>query len=162
MSGQDWLGGDVTISAIECWRLSQKGVFAYATTIPNGPGPTPHISQQYLGIDDAVARLTLVFRFAAKLSEKAFDPNDGTVEITIRWTGIFGLPLYLDTGFLRGSYQSNAPELENTWRCPGEALRADPEKFARTAALWFFERFNWQYVSEELVAQFQKGILPYI
>jgi hypothetical protein len=159
--GQEWFGGDVKHSPVESWRLSQKGLFAYATTIPNAAGAS-QISQPRLSIDVAVAMMTLVFRFAAKLSDKVFDPNDGTVETTIRWTNILGRPLHLDRGSLRRSYSSNVPELENTWRCPREVLRTEPDRLAREATLWFFERFNWQYLSEEMVTDFQKRILPYI
>jgi hypothetical protein len=161
-SGPDWAGGIIKTAPVQCWRLSQKGVFAYMTAIPEASGAPPHDSQAYLGVDEVIAQLTMVFRFAAKLAQAAFDPGDGAVEVAIRLTGIANRPLFLDRGILRGTYQSNVPELENTWHCQRAALEATPEQLAVNAALWFFERFNWEYVSEEMVRQFQARILRYI
>jgi hypothetical protein len=161
-SGPDWAGGIIKTAPVQCWRLSQKGMFAYITAIPEASGVPPHMSQSYLGVDEVIAQLTMVFRFAAKLAQAAFDPGDGTVDVGIRLTGIANRPLYLDRGILRGTYQSSVPELENTWHCQRVALQTTPEQIAVKAAVWFFERFNWEYVSEEQITQFQARILRYI
>src|SRR5262249_38325477 len=66
-TGQDWLGGRMNNNGLECWRLSQRAVFAMLLSAQEGIGPLTE--QPSISVDDMLLRLTQAFRFAAKLTE---------------------------------------------------------------------------------------------
>jgi hypothetical protein len=121
--------------------------------------PTGFVPQQFLDIDVGVRTLTHVFRFAAALADKAFDPGDGTVEVAIRVTGTRDRVLITWDNLwrLRECRRATAPNLEYTWHCPSQELRSAPDGFAIKAAVWLFERFNWHDVSADVLTQLQKA-----
>jgi hypothetical protein len=175
-SGQNWVGAIRTYQLdVESWRFSQKGLFVHMFPIwddveqvrtqpQSWPWDLPKgfVPQHFLDIDVAIRTLTHIFRFAASLAERAFDPGDGTVEITISLTGARDrvLTTWDDIRRLRECYRATEPTLEHTWRCPRDDLRRVPDDFARTAALWFFERFGWHEVSAEVLSRIQSRLFP--
>jgi hypothetical protein len=172
--GQDWVGiTKVRDFDVECWRFSEKGLFAHMFPIwddvkmidqkpdlshwdiPNRVPP-----QHFFDIDVSIRTLTHVFRFAAKLAEHAFDPADGAVDVSVRLNGTRdrALMTWEDIGRLRNCYKAAEAALENRWHCPRAQLFADPDAFAITAASWFFERFGWHAELEGLLAKLQRRI----
>jgi hypothetical protein len=158
---------------VETWRLSQKGLFVHMFPVwddvkqtgalpQSWPWDLPKgfVPQHFLDIDVAIRTFTHIFRFAASLAEKAFDPGDGTVEVTISLTATRDrvLMTWNDPQRLMDCYRATEPALEHTWRCPRDDLRREPDDFARTAAVWFFERFGWHEVSAEVLLRLQSRL----
>jgi len=172
-NGQDWVGATrIYKFEVESWRLSQKGLFAHMFPIWDDVNmqdkepdywpwnlPKSFVSQHFLDIDVAIRTFTHIFRFATALADKAFDPGDGTVEVTVRVTGTRDRVLITwdDLWRLRECCRATTPNLENTWRCPRGELRRDPDGFAVKAAVWLFGRFNWHDVSPELLTRIQQA-----
>jgi hypothetical protein len=172
--GQDWAGiTKVRDLEVESWRLAQKGIFAHMFPIwddvekldekPDLSGwdlPSGVVPQHFLDIDVAIRTFTHVFRFAAKLAERAFDPGDGTVQVSVRLNGTRDRAMirWGEHRSLERCYQAAEPALANAWFCPRAELLAGPDAFARTAAAWFFERFGWHDESGEVVARVQNRI----
>jgi hypothetical protein len=99
-TGPDWVGGKLKVCGFECWRFSQRGLFATILTTHDElilPSTQPCISVDYM-----LFRLTQMFRFAARFGVKA--TNDGMGEIGVRLAGIKNRPLSLEAGFVRGQY----------------------------------------------------------
>jgi hypothetical protein len=173
-TGQDWVGlTRVRDFDVESWRLSQKGVFAHMFPIWDDVemmDNKPDLSrwdlrkrvppQHFLDIDVAIRTITHIFRFAAKLAERAFDPGDGAVDVSVRLNGTRDRALMTWTDIHRflDCYTAAELALENAWHCPRAQLLADPDAFALTAAGWFFERFGWHEESEGLLPKVQKRI----
>jgi len=176
-SGHDWIGLARTYGReVESWRLSQRGVFVLLSTVyddlqsrtdanPRWRGRLPHgfTPERFLDIDVAIRVITHVFRFAGRLADKAFDPGDGVVEVTIRLTDTRDRVLVTrdDPARLEDCYRATADELENTWRCERERLRTQPDRLAVEAAHWFFERFNWPRASEDVLSNVQARIFSH-
>jgi hypothetical protein len=162
-NGQDWVGATrIHDFEVESWRFSQLGVFAHMFPVwddvemqDKKPDywpwdlPKGFVPQHFLDIDVVIRTLTHIFRFAAGLADKSFDPGDGTVEVLIRILGTRDrvLMTWDDPRRLRQCYRASAASLENIWRCPRDELRRAPDGFAIKAAVWLFERFNWLDVS---------------
>jgi hypothetical protein len=176
-SGQDWVGTTrVYHLDVESWRFSLKGLFAHffpiwddvqeSITPPSTwPWDLPRgfTPQHFLSIDVAIRTFTHIFRFAGRLAAQAFDPSDGTVEVTIGMTGIRNrvLMTWDDLRRMRDCYRATEPALQNTWPCPRQELTSTPGGFAVKAALWFFERFGWHEVSAEMLSRIQARIFPH-
>jgi hypothetical protein len=172
--GQDWTGmTKVRGYDVESWRLAQKGFFAHMFPIwddvdmmdqaPDLRGwdlTSGREPQHFLDIAVAIRTITHVFRFAARLAERAFDPCDGTVEVAVRLNGTAGRAMirWGEPRSMERCYQAFVPALENTWKCKREVLLAGPDAFACTACTWFFERFGWQEESPDQLARMQEGI----
>jgi hypothetical protein len=172
-NGQDWIGATRRHKlSVESWRLSQKGLFAHMFPIWDDVYkqdskadfgmwdlPKGFVPQHFFDIDVGIRTLTHIFRFAAGLAEKAFDPGDGTVEVAIRVTGTRDRVLitWTDVERLLRCYRATSPSLENTWRCPSQELQRGADEVAIKAAVWFFERFNWPDVSAETLTRIQKA-----
>lgn len=167
-SGHDWVGSSNVLDYYaDAWRLSQRGVFAYSTvcfsnaylvsklaeSAKNGR-LIPNLSQRSLDVREAVGLLTLMFAFAAKFAEVL--PDDDTFHIDISFLNTESRVLVQARSplSLRGEYRCSQKNLENRWNCSRKELAADSKKLAVRAAIWFFERFNWSYLSEEVVEQF--------
>ncbi len=151
--GQDWAGGWYAHNGdVECWHFATKEVFAHVFTVPE-----ENSHQHGFAIDHAVLRLMQMFRFAKALAEKAFDTNDGRVEVTIHLLGIRGRTLILPRGMPRGDVRGAQDQIDHAARCKREELLADPDSFALKAALHFFERFGWLNVREDVLAGIQDG-----
>jgi hypothetical protein len=172
-SGQDWVGATRTHQLdVESWRLSQKGLFVHLFPIwddvenleqpKSWPWDLPKgfVPQHFLSIDVAMRAITHIFQFGMNLAETAFDPGDGTVEISVRLTGTRDrvLVTWDDIRRLRECYHATEPMLEHTWRCSREELRRAPDDIARDAASWFFERFGWHEVSGEVLLRIQSKL----
>jgi hypothetical protein len=159
-SGEEWIEGTwANQRDIECWRLSPKGVFAHMFTVPDDNRYPLNSAKSFLYVNDAIGRLTEMFRFAANLAERAYDPGDGAVDVSVTLTGIQGRQLTFSDGFLRPSCCARMPEFKKAWHCPRAELLSAPEAFAVTAALWFFERFNWLHVTEADLSKIQSQYL---
>jgi hypothetical protein len=172
--GQDWAGiTKVRGFEVESWRLSQKGLFAHMFPIWDDVemiDKKPDLScwdlrnrvppQHFLDIDVVIRTFTHVFRFAAKLAERAFDPGDGAVDVSVRLNGTRDRALmsWIEPRRFRHCYQASEPALEHARHCPRAELLADPDPFALTAADWFLERFGWHEESAGVLAKLQKGI----
>jgi hypothetical protein len=172
-NGTDWVGATrVHKCKVESWRFSPRGAFAHMFPIwddvemqDQKPDrwpwdmPKDFAPQHFLDIDVAIRTLTHIFRFAAALANRAFDPGDGTVEVTIRMTGTRDRMLitWTDPHRMEQCYRATASNLENTWCCPRAALEAAPDGFAIKAGLWLFERFNWHDVSAEVLERLQRA-----
>jgi hypothetical protein len=173
-SGHDWVGATESYQlSVESWRLSQKGLFAHmfpiwddieqvGTQPQKWPWELPRgfVPQHFFDIDVAIRTFTHIFRFAASLAERAFDPGEGTVEVTIRLTKTRDrvLVTWDDIRRLRECYRATEPILQHAWPCPREELRRVPDDFARTAAVWFFERFGWHDASAEELSRIQSNL----
>jgi hypothetical protein len=173
-SGQDWVGATRSHGfEVESWRLSQKGAFVHMFPIwddverageqPQGTRwdlPPGFVPQHFLDIDVATRAFTHIFRFAANLAEKAFDPAEKLVAVTIRLTGTRDRVLITwdDVRRLRECNRATEPALEHTWDCQREELRRVPDDFAIKAAVWFFERFGWHEVSTDVLSQIQSKV----
>jgi hypothetical protein len=98
--------------------------------------------------------------FAARLAERAFDPADQVVKVGVHLGGTKNRILVTrdDPGRLHDWYIASVPLLENTWACKREELTGSPDSIAVKAALWFFERFNWQSATEELIGKLQRHV----
>ena len=112
------------------------------------PLPQPCIS-----LDDMLLRLTQIFRFAERLAKKT--TRDGEVDMSVRLAGIGNRRLHIEDSLERFQYYSNETELFNSWHCSPAALK-NFDALAIKAALWFCERFNWDYVNEALLTNIQK------
>lgn len=152
-SGQDWIGGKMNNHGLECWRLTQKAVFAAAVSARELHIP-PSI-EPGLSLDDIVFRLTQVFRFAERLSEKA--ARNSELDVDIRLANIANRPLQIENSFGRYRYFSSDLELFHSWHCSREGLKK-PDQFAVKAAYWFCERFNWQHVTLDRLVSVQRGV----
>jgi hypothetical protein len=173
-AGGDWVGATrLNERDIESWRLSQRGLFAHMFPVWDDvqamgqegirwPWDLPRgfVPQHFLDIDVTIRTITHVHRFAANLADKAFDPGDAKVEVSIRLTGTCDRVLITwdDVRRLKGCYRATEPVLEHTWSYPREDLRSTPERFAIKAVNWFFERFGWQDVSPEILSRIQSRI----
>jgi hypothetical protein len=173
-TGTDWLGFFRRHSDEgECWRISQRGVFANMLVVFDDLRSPPQLDQRwasrmpagfipkkFLDIEVAVRTITHGFRFAARLAEKTLDPAAETVHVLIHLSGTRDRVLVTrgDTGRLNDWYIASVPFLENSWACNRGELNANPDAFAVRAALWFFERFNWQFATEEIVAKTQARV----
>jgi hypothetical protein len=171
-TGQDWIGATgINKLKVESWRLSPSGVFAHMFHISGDAKtqgfkpdswpwdlPKGFVPQHFLDVDAATRALTHAFRFAASLADKAFDPGEGTVEVSVCVTGTCDRVLITwdDPERLMECCRAFAPNLEHTWPCPSQELRSAPDDFALKAAIWLFERFNWHDVSAEVVTRIQK------
>jgi hypothetical protein len=172
-SGHDWFGQTPPYTNIpESWQISQRGEFVQASVVMDDLLHPPQLDyswgslkphgfepRKFLDIDVAVHLVTRMFRFAAKLSARAFDPNEEAVKIAMTLTRTKGRVLITrdDPGRMMGWYISSAKELENTWSLRREELCADPDGHAVRALVWFFERFNWPRVTGDLIASNQVG-----
>jgi hypothetical protein len=154
-TGQDWLGGRMYNYGLECWRLSQRAVFAMLLSAQDGDGaPT---EQPSISVEDMLLRLTQTFRFASRLA--AATSLAGGVDVKVRLADIGSRPLLLDRGgFGRYTFFTSEPELSNSWPCSPEELK-NPDQLAVNAAFWFCERFNWQHVSEDSLTNLQQRVL---
>ncbi len=169
----DWVGATHTSGLyVESWRFSQSGVFVHAFPIwddisMRGPKldhwrwilPKGFVPERFLDLDYALRMFTHIFRFASKLAEAAFDPEDETIEVTIRLLGTRDRVLITwdDPRRLMECCRATASYLENTWNCTRAELLSAPDRLAIKAAVWFFERFNWDNVSCEGLARIQQA-----
>jgi hypothetical protein len=154
---QDYISGTLaTDIEVDCLRFSQKCVFSHMFTVLEDPAFKPGT---FVAGDTLIARLTQMFRFAKGLAEKVFDPNDGSVEMTMRLKAIHNRILALLGAFRRGSTCASESELECVQTCNREELLADPDALAIKAAIWFFERFNWQHSAEGALKRIQSDFL---
>jgi hypothetical protein len=155
-TGQDWVGGAWAHDGdVECWHFATKGVFVHVFTVPEEQGSSPAVYQHCFAVNQAIGRLTQMFRFAKGLAERAFDTNDGTVEMTICLSGIRGRTLVLPGGLNRGNVRGSQDQIDYFARCPRNELLRAPDSFAIKAAIHFFERFGWLHVTEEQLARVQ-------
>jgi hypothetical protein len=151
--GLDWVGGVSTLnSEVECWHFATKEVFGHVFTVPEEPS-----HQHGFAVDQAVLRLMQMFRFAKSLAEKAFDTNDGRVEVVIHLSGIRNRTLILPQGMFRINVRGAMDQIDHTTSCKREDLLRDPDSFALKAAHHFFERFGWLNVREDMLAGIQEG-----
>ncbi len=157
-AGQDWIGGLIRVCGFECWRMSQHGVFVNALTLPDDASLMPS-GEQGISVDKMLFRLTQMFRFAAAFASR-LTPN-GSVDISIRLSGIHQRVLTIDTGFIRAQPRASVRDLTYMVTCDKQLL-ADPDECAIKAATWFCERFNWHADSEGFLRQLQKPIIPHL
>ena len=153
-TGQDWVGGKLNNCGLECWRLSQRAVFA--GIISAQEAATPPSQQPSISLEDMLMRLTQTFRFAARLADKAIP--DAEVTVGVRLADIGNRPLLIEGGFGRLQFSSSENELSHSWPCSQEAL-LKPDQLAVDAAFWFSERFNWEHVTKESLTNVQKRFL---
>ena len=140
---------------LECWRLSQRAVFAMLLSCQEGA--VPPSEQRSISVDDMLLRLTQTFRFAARLAETT-SLNAG-IDVSVSLADIGNRPLLLEKGAVgRYRFSTSEPELSNSWHCSPEDLK-NPDLLAVNAAFWFCERFNWQHVSEESLTNIQKSLV---
>jgi hypothetical protein len=174
-SGQDWVGGvRITKTEVEMWRLSQRGPFVHIFPIwddvqERGSPPQPwpwtlppgFTPRTFLELDVAINTFTLIHRFAAQLTARAYDPNDGAVHLAIKLTGTADRILLTgnDLKRMRSCCRATQPELANGWHHRRDELLAKPDELALQAAAWFFERFNWREVSVEGLSRIQRRII---
>jgi hypothetical protein len=170
-SGSDWFGVRVAHTNIpESWRISQRRIFMHMSVIMDDLLPPPVFGPQwgklmphgfrpkhFLDLDVAIQFVTRVFRFAARLAERAFDPADEMVNVAIALSKTKDRVLVTrdDPERLMGWYIASSPSLEHTWCIKREELKAEADRFAVQAMHWIFERFNWPRVTEELLAKNQ-------
>ncbi len=154
--GQDWVGGAYAHNGdVECWHFAMREVFAHVFTVPEEQGVPAVAYKHCFAIDQAVLRLTQMFRFAKALAEKAFDSNDGRVEVVIRLSGIRGRTLVLTGSMLRGDLRGAQDQVDYVASCKREELLSEPDGLAIKAAIHFFERFGWLHVREDVLARVQ-------
>jgi hypothetical protein len=96
--GQDWIGGKLNNYGLECWRLTQRAVFAAIMSAQQAATS----SQPSLSLDDMILRMTQVFRFAAKLAEKA--ARNSEFDVTVRLGDIGPRPLLIERSIGRYHY----------------------------------------------------------
>jgi hypothetical protein len=121
--------------------------------------PKGFVPERFLDLDNALRMFTHIFRFASKLAETVSDPGDETIEVTIRLLGTRDRVLITwdDPRRLMKCCRATASHLENTWNCARAEPLSAPDRFAIKAAVWFFERFNWDNVSIEGLARIQQA-----
>lgn len=167
-SGNDWLGASIGYSNIpEIWRMSQRVVFMHMSAIMDDmigmPSIHPHWArlmprgftpERFLDLDMAIRLVTRVFRFGARLAERACDPTEETINVAITLTGTKDRVLVTrdDPERMMGWYIASAPSLEHTWHCKREELQTAPDRLAVQSLLWIFERFNWPRVTEGAIS----------
>ena len=152
--GDDWIGGNMNNFGLECWRLTQRAVFASilsAREVPTPPSLKPSIS-----LEDMIFRLTQVFRFAAKLAENTARSSE--FDVTVQLKDIDNRTLLVEGGWGRFQYASGQNDLSHSWHCSRKELQ-DPDLLAVKAGYWFCERFNWHHVTEDQLAIVQKRFL---
>lgn len=153
------------------WALSQRGIFLFFCTIFDDALPPPDnkprwfeslgfTPRRFLNIDVAIRLITLAFQFASKLADKAFDPGDGAIDVSVALAPTKNRVLFTwdDPSRLMDCYRATADSLANTWHCKRVELRDNANGLAVKAAYWFFERFNWHGISEDAVANLQRDI----
>jgi hypothetical protein len=175
LSGQDWVSWTrVFKREVESWRLSQQGLFVHMFPIWDDvhdlnvqPAwlpftvPAGFVPQHFLDIDVAIRTITHIFRFAAKLAKKVFDPSETATEIAIRLTGTRDRVLFTtdDPRRLQGCFRAIEAALENNWSCKPKELGRDPDHLARRAARWFLERFGGgDAVSDQVLSSIQSRL----
>ncbi len=167
-SGTDWIDFTYNLDRdIETWRLSQFAAFAWMSPISDDLKPptgwvqveNKSFPERTLDLDEAVRNVTLAFRFAARLAGQLDAPGGDEFVVSVRLTRTALRALRPSRGMLRGEYRANVAELQNAWTCTRSDLEADADGLAARACFWFFERFNWQHMTPEEVAQLQESAL---
>ena len=141
--GQDGVEGRLNNYGLECWHLSERGVFVKILTTFDTPLP----NQQYpcILLSDLLKRLTQVFRFAQRFGDRVAPA--GSIEVKIRLANIGNRRLYIKGAMARTEHATKKDELFTTWKGARSEMQ-DPDVLAVKAAFWFCERFNCDYVGE--------------
>jgi hypothetical protein len=173
-TGIDWVGMICFSQPLtECWRISQRGVFGHLFPILSDAqhAGTPHLDFDFLirggvvpprvlNIDEVICVVTHVLRFARNLTRQSSDNDDMSIDVTVGLTATKDRLLVLyNMGFPTECGRASEPQLVNTWRFQRRELEVSADALAATVALWFYERFNWQYVNAEKVVQLQSRTL---
>ena len=173
-TGDEWTGATYRADPeVECWRLSQRGAFIHMFPIfddlqTNDEGkvswqwqvPKGFAPKRFFGIDAAVRTITHVFRFASNLVKQSEYPGTNGVDVSIRLTGTTDRVLTADRDprRVRTFSRATVSSLEKNWPCTTEQLCHEADMLAVKAAVWFFERFNWDGANDAAVEQLQQSI----
>ena len=158
--------------AIEYWRLYQSGQFLHLFTFSENNPRNQHQQQllrrtygpQTPGYVDFLGLLytvTEIFEFATRLCQKEL--YRGSLEITIELEDIEGFRLWSPDPARHVPYEwvSHEPELSKSWSFPSAKLIANSAEYALDAAIWFFERFDWEDPSKDVLRREQQELLSW-
>ena len=159
--GNNYLASWASFLGIEYWRFYQSGQFLHLNAIEEvvrsdwrksleqaaqfhlrGSQTDWEKVPGYLSIANVLYRITEIFEFAARLSEKGV--YDGQLEIAIELRRVKGFLLMTDVSrswHMRCA--SDSDDLRKSWTVAVPTLIADKSGLALRAAVWFFERFHW-------------------
>lgn len=153
---------------VEYWRLYQSGQFVHYFAMFEDYREVPWTStaypgrgkpDKYLEILNTLLRMTEIFEFAARLAQRNVLSPDVVLNLSLHGTSGRQLVYWDLSRFVRRAYTCTIPEIQFERTHRQAELMAGVEELSRSAAVHFFERFNWVQPPAELFAADQRRLL---
>ena|SRR5215207_1389878 len=164
--GNDWIqSGSTFTNHVELWRFFQSGQFVHHFSLredrtPVGGNPAPTISgrQPQLSVLSTLYTVTEVLTFARNLAYR--EVLEPAADITIELHGMAGRVLTASFDReLHGHYEATTDLICWHETVPATALLATASDLALDATVHVFERFGWQDLPREVLAEDQRRLL---
>jgi hypothetical protein len=175
VNGVDWIEAStesmIMIPITEYWRFYQSAQFAHLFNCAEdwmsrdqlqiqNPLNLP-LPDRVLSIFNTVYRVTEIYEFAARLAAKEIFRSDLSITVELHGMKDRGLVITDRThALLRENYICRVDDLPYPPKVISiETLLAQSSELALENIVWFFERFNWQYIPVHRMRDAQRRLL---
>jgi hypothetical protein len=158
----------------EYWRFYQSGQFLHLMSFQEDAirpraeqrakaeiydWPEGFTASGFLEVVMTLWTITEILEFAARLAAKEI--LGATASVDIRMVDVKDRVLFLsDPGRWWDSfYAASEQTLGNSWSININELLSNPRDLALDAAIWFFERFGWLEIPQDILANDQRRLL---
>jgi hypothetical protein len=179
--GQNWIASwSDFIGHNEYWRFYQSGQFLHLFSVQEQANPEwreqlkasamGHIKSRiqndfdwnevpgFISVLNFLYTVTEVFEFAARLCEKGVYKDRVIISVEIKQIRGFVLTHDWNRAWMN-YYAASVENLGREWQLDHRDLLAQSRQYSLDAAKWFFERFGWLNVSDEMLASDQENFL---
>ncbi len=161
-SGSDWQ------DELEYWRFYQSGQFLHYHSFIENFHEVPWRSSEYPGrgkpqkcleIVSTLYRISEIYEFASRLAQRGVMDPECEIQIDLTDTQERELVFWTIDRFLSGRYVSQLEKISFHATHSQDELVAKSAEFALDAAIYVFERFNWNNPPREVLAEDQRRLL---